>query len=274
MNGIVIGYGSIGKRHTKNLIELGCNIRTVDIDEIDNIDLILQKNNFDFGFVCSPTNLHLEHILKLVENEIPFFCETPLYAKKDLDIINKIRILIKEKNLINMIGCNLRFHPTIMFNRPNSNIKEIEVFFGYDLKKWHNDGKHLELYSANKSMGGGVLLDVIHEFDYLYHWFGNIKNIEVVVDKTSDVTVDTEDTADANIEFLNGTKAKVHVDYLQDNYTRYFKFDENKYDVKPDDNSYKEEVKYFLKNIDNNKKCMNSFEEAIYLIDKITDGII
>ena len=40
-----------------------------------------------------------------------------------------------------------------------------------DLEKWHNDRKHLESYCANKSMGGGVVLDVIHEFDYLYSWF-------------------------------------------------------------------------------------------------------
>ena len=277
MNGIVIGYGSIGKRHTNNLKELGCDIKTVDIDEIDNIDSILQDNDFDFGFVCSPTNLHLEHTLKLAENNIPFFCEKPFYAKKDLEIINKIRILITGKNLINMVGCNLRFHPELIFNKPNSNISDINAFFGYNLKKWHNDGKHLESYSANKNMGGGVLLDVIHEFDYLYNWFGKIKDIKVKVDKVSDVTIDTEDVADAEIKFENGVKANVHVDYLEDEYTRYFEFNNKKYNIgrgEELDNSYKTQVEYFLNNVKNNIKCMNNIDEAIYLIDKINEGIL
>jgi predicted dehydrogenase len=235
VNGIVIGYGSIGRRHTKNLISLGCNIRTVDIDEIDNIDSILQNGNYDFGFVCTPSNLHLEHTLKLAENGIHFFCEKPFYTKKDLEIINKIRKFIYEKSLTNMVGCNLRFHPTLMYNKPNSNIDYIKVFFGYDLKKWHNDGKHLELYSANKSMGGGVLMDVIHEFDYLYHWFGNIKNVEIKLDRIGDVTIDTEDTVDAVIEFDNGIKSDIHLDYLQEDYTRYFEYGGERYDIEPDD---------------------------------------
>ena len=65
MNVVIIGNGSIGKRHAKNLINLGLNVKTIDIDEIDVVDEILKNNKFDFGLVCSPTNHHLEHTLKL-----------------------------------------------------------------------------------------------------------------------------------------------------------------------------------------------------------------
>lgn len=273
MKAIVLGFGSIGKRHTKNLLKLGVDVRTVDIDEIDDIDTILSKDNFDFGLVCTPTNLHLEHTLKLAENGLDFFCEKPFYSKKSFEILNKIRKLIKDKSLINMVGCNLRFHP-IVKSFDSSDVNNIKVFFGYDLRKWHNDGNHLKLYSANKNMGGGVMLDVIHEFDYLYNWFGEIERVEGVCKKVSDVTNDTEDTVDAFVSFKNGVVAEVHLDYLQSEYTRYFKAkDTEVHNIKPNDEQYIEEIKYFIDCVKSRKKCMNDINEASYLIDKLTDGI-
>ncbi|MAG25480.1 hypothetical protein CMI47_07860 [Candidatus Pacearchaeota archaeon] len=273
MNVVLMGYGSIGKRHTNNLIELGCIVRTIDIDEIDNVDYILKDNNFDFGLVCSPSYLHLEHILKLVENGIDFFCEKPLYSKKDLGLLNKIRILVNEKSLINMVGCNLRFNSTIK-NFDFSDTKNIKVVFGYDLKKWHNDGKHLESYSANKNMGGGILLDSIHEFDYIYNWFGKIKQISGIKKKLGDVTVDTEDTVDAEILFESGVMANVHLDYLQPNYTRYFEkivddWGTEIYNIKPNNKMYIDEMIYFIDCVKSKKRCMNDINEAIYLIDML-----
>lgn len=275
MNCVIIGNGSIGKRHATNLKRLNVDVRTIDIDEIDNIDFILSDTNFDFGLVCSPTNLHLEHTLKLSEYGIDFFCEKPFFAKKDLEIINKIRKLVVDKSLINMIGCNLRFHPTIS-SFEYSKIYNIKVVFGYDLREWHGDGKYLESYSANENMGGGVMLDVIHEFDYLYHWFGKIKKIDGTKSRMGNVTVDTEDTVDATITFENGTIAEVHLDYLQPKYTRYFQVLVDdwgliKYDIKPTNQMYVDELKYFIDCVRNKKTCMNNIDDAIYLIDKLKD---
>ena len=262
MNVVVIGNGSIGKRHSKNLKNLGLNVRAVDVDEINNINEIIKNGDFDFGVVCTPTNLHLQHCLILAEHNLDFFCEKPFYSKKDLFLFENLCKLVKQKSLINMVGCNLRFDKTIK-DFDFSDTTHIKVFFGYDLKKWHNDGKHLEMYSANKSMGGGVLLDVIHEFDYLYHWFGKIKKVEGIKKRKGNVTVDTEDTVDAEIFFENGVKADVHLDYLQPNYTRYFK--------KVLD--WGAEMKYFINNVKKRKKCMNDINEATYLIEKLIKGI-
>ena len=108
----------------------------------------------------------------------------------------------------------------------------------------------------------------------------NPERVKIDVDKVSDVTIDTEDTADAKIEFQNGTKANVHVDYLQEDYTRYFKFGDKKYNIKPTDSMYMNEAIYFLNHIKNmkpdyinNKRCMNNLEDAVYLIDKIKLGV-
>ena len=278
MNAIIIGNGSIGRRHFKNLRSLGLYVRAVDIDEIDEIDSILKNNHFDFGMVCTPNNLHLEHCLKLAEHGIHFFCEKPFYSEKACNILANIRKLVKEKSLVNMVGCNLRFHPTIK-SFDKSEVSFVKAVFGYDLKKWHNDGKHLESYSANKNMGGGIMLDAIHEFDYLYNWFGEIEDIEVNCKKIGDVTIDTEDTVDATIKFKNGVIAAVQLDYLQPKYTRYVEklvrdWGTEIHNIEPDDDMYIDEIKYFIDCVRNKRKCMNDIDEAVYLIDKLQNGII
>ena len=106
LKAIIIGGGSIGKRHSSNLNDLGITTRVVDIDEITNIDNILQEG-FDVGLVCSPNINHIEHCLKLAQNNIPIFCEKPFYS--NLEGVEDLLSVINEKNLITMVGCNLRF---------------------------------------------------------------------------------------------------------------------------------------------------------------------
>ena len=97
MKSIIIGGGSIGKRHSDNLNGLGIITRIVDIDEIDNIDNILQEG-FDMGFVCSPNIKHIEHCTKLAQHNIPIFCEKPFYSSNEG--IEELLNIIEEKDLI------------------------------------------------------------------------------------------------------------------------------------------------------------------------------
>lgn len=292
---LIIGNGSIGRRHAGNLKNMNYLIQTVDIDEINNIDNIIKMaqsspNPIAFGMVCSPTNLHLKHCLKLAEYKIPYFCEKPFY--KDLTYEESIDLQTLEAytegyDLINMVACNLRFHETIEKITPEKlkSFKKMKVYFGYDLKKWHGDGKHLEMYSANRNMGGGVVFDCIHEFDYLQNWYGHIKNIKLNIEKRNNVTVDTEDYADGYIEFGNEKTGEVihtvHfiLNYLDDEYTRYFKvkyFDgkKEKFNITPDNKMYIKEMNYFTDCIDNHIHTNNDIFKAKKLVDILRDKLI
>ena len=148
MKAIIIGGGSIGKRHSQNLNSLNISTRIVDIDEIDNIKIILREK-FDMGLVCTPNINHIEHCLQLAAFNIPIFCEKPFYSNaKEID---KLLSIVKEKKLITMVGCNLRFTPEVKKIDPTT--KYINVYFGYDLKKWRPQTDHLKSYSANKKLG-------------------------------------------------------------------------------------------------------------------------
>jgi predicted dehydrogenase len=268
MKAIIIGGGSIGKRHALNLNNLNIPTRIVDKDEIDNIDNIL-KEGFDVGLICTPNINHIEHCLKLTEYDLPIFCEKPFYT--NTDGIDNLLSIVKEKNLITMVGCNLRFISEIKKINPKS--KYINVYFGYDLKKWRPNSNHLKSYSANKNMGGGVLLDVIHELDYLYYKFGKIKNISYIKNKLTNITNDTEDLVTGRIEFENGTLSDFTLNYLSEKYKRYYDILEDgilkRIDLNVDDQMYVDEMEYFINNIKNNTQCMNSFKEAHTLLNHI-----
>lgn len=268
MKAIIIGGGSIGKRHSQNLKDLNVLTRIVDIDEINNIDNILQEG-FDIGLICSPNINHIEHCLKLAQNNIPIFCEKPFYS--NLEGVEDLLSVINEKNLITMVGCNLRFLDEI--KSINSKSKYINVYFGYDLKKWRPHQNHLESYSANKHLGGGVLLDVIHELDYLYYKFGNIKNISYIKNKLTDITIDTEDLAIGRIEFENGTLADFTLNYLSEEYQRYYDILSDgilkRCNLKLDNQMYIDEIEYFINNVKNKTPCMNSFKDANKLLNHI-----
>ena len=268
MKAIIIGGGSIGRRHAANLETLGVACRIVDIDEIGNIDTILLEK-YDMGFVCSPSIYHIEHCTKLLDRNIPTFCEKPLFTQFNQNAL-KLSIESEVKNITTMVGCNLRFTPEVK-NIPEDT-KYISVYFGYDLRKWRPGTDHLKSYSANKDLGGGVLLDVIHELDYLYYKFGSIKDITYTRDKVSNVTNDTEDLVTGRIEFSNGTIADFTLNYLSEHYQRYYDvLDEGvlkrvHFNFEDKNQMYIDEITYFVEHVKKGEQCMNSFKEATKLL--------
>lgn len=274
MKAVVIGGGSIGKRHSNNLNDLGIETRIVDVDEIQNIDNILEDNVFDIGLVCSPNIYHIEHCIKLATHNIPIFCEKPFYST---DVgLEQLLSIVEDRKLTTMVGCNLRFNPKIESINPNA--KYINVYFGYDLKKWRPNTNHLKSYSANKHLGGGVLLDVIHELDYLYSRFGSIKDISYTKDKLTDITNDTEDLVVGRVIFNNGTIADFTLNYLSETYQRYYDvLDEGvlkRVDIRVDNEDYVNQIKHFIECVQLARQSTNNFREAHGLLKSINQKYI
>ena len=120
---IVVGTGSIGARHLKNLVSLGHEVYAVDIriDELDEI-ASLSKGSFrsldealkikpDAAFICTYSNGHIEPALKCAEAGCHLFIEKPLSL--NMEGVDELVKTVKKRNLISMVGCNMRFHPAI-----------------------------------------------------------------------------------------------------------------------------------------------------------------
>jgi predicted dehydrogenase len=236
---VVVGCGSIGQRHIRNLAEVGVDeIIGVDHDEqmlneakksgadltYSDLAPAIQKNNIDAGFVCVPNHLHIQIASQLADNGIDLFIEKPL--SHTMDGVTGLISKTKENDLISLVGCNLRFHPGIQ------TIKElldrdaigktvsVKIEAGSYLPGWHPDDDYKNMYSARENEGGGAILDFIHEIDYARWLFGDVSSVSAMAGTYSDLELETEDLGAMLLEFENDLIGELHVDYVQRSYSR------------------------------------------------------
>jgi predicted dehydrogenase len=91
----------------------------------------------------------------------------------------------------------------------------IQAQVGEYLPDWHPWEDYRQGLSARKEAGGGVILDLVHELDYVTWLLGPISEIFCFAHKVSDLEIETEDTAVMSVKFKNGALGTVHLDYLQ-----------------------------------------------------------
>ena len=235
MKALVVGYGSIGRRHVNNLLTipnievLVCTSRTDVNTKNGRIkiyksldDSITQKP--DFGVIANVSNLHIPTAMKLAQNNIDLFIEKPL--SNSTSGISKLVSLVKKKRLITMMGCNLRFNPGIQRVKEILSKKEIGRVIsvrsecGSYLPNWHPHEDYRTGYAARTDMGGGVVLTVIHEIDYLYWMFGDVKEVFSISDRFSDLEIKAEDLSASVIRFKNNIIGELHLDYFQRPFAR------------------------------------------------------
>lgn len=227
------GLGSIGNRHLNNLLKLKPEARflayrtrlkkepssskMVKIKEFDNFKKAL-KQNPKAVFVTNPTSFHLATALTAAKSGLNLFIEKPL-ATNTQGVIDLIKICKKQK-LISLVGYVLRFHPQIkkikeiIQRKSLGKIYTVQAIFSQNLSLWHPWENYLNIYSSQKKLGGGILLDASHELDYLYWFFGKVAWVQAWVGKLSNFAIDVEDTALITLKFANNVMAEIHLDYL------------------------------------------------------------
>ena len=230
---LVIGCGSIGKRHIKNLSFL--NIRKIyakrshkgftknlpkklHVIEYNTWKETLSKD-YDLAIISNPSSLHLETTKKLIDNVKGIFIEKPV--SHNLRGCNKlIQILIK-KNIVTFVGNNLLFHPIITqtkkFIEKNDlgNLISMQIQAGQYLPYWHPKENYKESYFSRKDLGGGVLLTLIHEIQLANHFLGKPLEVSCFLNHDPLLGIDVETSADLTIRHTNDFISQIHIDYLQ-----------------------------------------------------------
>ena len=306
---LVVGYGSIGKRHIKNLR----NYKNLEIIVLTkrSFDNFLKKEKCkivksvseaikerpDAALITNISSQHVDISLKLAEKGIHLFIEKPL--SNSLKKINHLERIVRRKKIISQIGCNMRFHPCIkkirelILKNHIGEIFSIQVENGSYLPEWHSYEDYKKSYASNENLGGGVILTNIHEIDYLYWFFGKVKEINAISGKISRLGINAEDFASIIIKFNNCVMAELHLDYFQrpsfrgckiigKKGTIMWNFEKNdvivyeaekkkwrKYlKLKKYDNNlmYVDEIKHFLDCIHRKKKTINDIHQGVEIL--------
>lgn len=231
MKAIVVGFGSIGQRHVRNLLKFKdveiiiCTKRThIKFKNKNRIKVFKSLEESldekpDIGFITNETSLHVPTCIKLASRGIDLFIEKPL-SNSDKEI-KKLLKIVKNKNIVTLMGCNLRFNPFIqkikelISTNQIGRIISVQVNCGTFLPDWHPYEDYRFSYAARNELGGGVILTLIHEIDYLYWFFGNVKEIFSISGKFSDLSLNVEDLATSLLRFKNNIIVELHLDYFQ-----------------------------------------------------------
>ena len=235
MKALVVGYGSIGKRHINNLLSftnvevLVCTNRT-DVNLNDKRvkvfsslkECVSKKPNV--SFITNVTNLHIPTALILAKNGVDLFIEKPLSDsnKHARELLN----IVKKKRLVTLMGCNLRFNPCIikikqiLSRNEIGRVISVRAECGSYLPHWHPYEDYRKSYAARQDLGGGVVLTIIHEIDYLYWLFGDVSQVSSITGKFSDLELKAEDLSASLLRFKNNIVAELHLDYFQRPSTR------------------------------------------------------
>jgi len=193
---LIIGYGSAGRRHARVLNNL-FKVKKIFIKTKQKI-----SNQKKLIFINKIENLDPDLIV--VANETNKHLKTCLFLEKKF----KKKIIIIEKPLFNkfynfkpqanqfFVAYNLRFHPILKYLKQklkNKNPFYIEAESSSFLPHWRQNIDYKKSYSAFKAKGGGTILDLSHEIDYILYLFEKFRIKNIYSKKISDLKISSDD---------------------------------------------------------------------------------
>jgi len=228
----MVGLGSAGRRHLRNLRALGCDnlhlLRThrstLPDDDLTGMpthtDLVAALAQGPAGVViATPSSLHLEAAIPAANAGCHLFIEKPI--SHTLEGIDSLRQAVASGGAGVLTGFQFRHHPGL--RRIQSFLAkglvappiQAQVHWGEYLPNWHPWEDYRQSYAARADLGGGVVLTLCHPFDYLRWLLGEVVEVSAVTANSGQLGIEVEDTADISLRFASGSVAQVHLDYLE-----------------------------------------------------------
>lgn len=306
-----VGVGSIATRHIKNVktyLEENDIEGSIDVfrsgngktlsDEIKKIvscerninDAFMSDEHYDVVFITNPTSLHYDTLVKFQEHAEFFFIEKPVFSDSEADV-SRLNHLDSKKCYV---ACPLRYNPVVSYIKENidaDKVVSVRAICSSYLPEWRPGTDYRKCYSAHKKMGGGVDIDLIHEWDYITYIFGDPTEGFAIREKVSDLEIDSNDIA-LYVAKNDKMTFEIHLDYFGRSSTRtieiFMKDDTvicdiiggtieykkaRKYlDFNSERNSFQmEEIKHFFNIVLKSKHSDSTIEHAIKVL-KLAEG--
>ena len=217
MNVLIDGYGSIGSRHAKILGDLGCRVSVFSRRKIDfpiyflDLSKALSVEKPDYVVIANETAKHDQVLSELADLHFAglVLVEKPLFHTLKPIPDNQFRNIF--------VGYNLRFHPLLQrLKELLANEKPVaaHIYAGQDLATWRPSADYRTGYSAQKSLGGGVLRDLSHELDYVNWLFGTWETLTANGGHLSQLEIDSDDVYNIFVKTSKCPSVTIQLNYI------------------------------------------------------------
>lgn len=315
---LIVGMGSIGKRYISIISELYPEIsiallrhqKCSDQFSMTGVDYCVSSIDDALEFkphaaiIANPASHHLDTAIPLANAGVHLLIEKPISITSEG--LDKLINICSDNDVTLMTGYNLRFLPSLQAFRRYLNEKKVgkvlsvRAEVGQYLPNWRVDSDYRNTVSAQKILGGGVLLELSHEIDYLLWLFGRVDWVNAHISKQSNLEIDVEDTAYIIFGFEENDSdyqltASLNMDFIRHDTTRsctvigeegslkwdgingsveIFKINGSEWETifsdKPGKNyAYKKEVQHFFKCIEQREQALITGEEGMLSINVI-----
>lgn len=304
-----VGVGSIARRHVRNLrkifenrseeliidaVRSGKGKTLAEDSELHHIyyDAMDAPDDYDAVFITNPTSEHFTTLRDMRNKSNNFFIEKPVFmsGKEDWEQLN-----FDKKNVC-YVACPLRFTNVMQYIKEHvkpEDVLSVRCISSSYLPEWRSGVDYRDTYSAHRSMGGGVEIDLIHEWDYITYLFDMPQKIMSLYMKVSDLEIDSNDIA-VYIAQYKDKVVELHLDYFGRKTIRKMslltKDDTIEVDLiggvvsylrknqiinlKEDRDEYQlREMRYFLDVIEKKRPNINDIDRACKVL-KLTRGVI
>ena len=238
---LIVGLGSIGKRHLRLARELLPNadirvlrhqLSTSFPDGADgSFSSIEQAITFapHIAVIANPATYHIDTAQVFANAGVHLLVEKPLSAS--LDGVEHLIETCREQGLVLMTGYNLRFLPSLqkfrslLLDSAIGQVLSVRCEIGQYLPSWRPGTDYRQAVSAQHKLGGGALLELSHELDYLRWIFGEVDSVKATLSRQSNLDIDVEDTAHLILGFEpakdgNQLIGTVNIDFIRQDTTR------------------------------------------------------
>jgi predicted dehydrogenase len=178
----------------------------------------------DFVVIATPTHMHVAQAAEVASVARALFIEKPLACTRAG--ISDLSALVRDRGVISMVGCNMRFHPgpqkvkELLDSGQLGRILSARIHVGSYLPAWRPGTDYRLNYAAREETGGGCILDCIHEIDLACWYLGDVVEVFCAAGHLSSLEIATEDVAVIVGRHESGALSEVHLDYVQRTYER------------------------------------------------------
>ena len=235
---LVVGTGSIGRRHIRNLLVLGCSVSAYryrpreahsegeqlleDVNIVESLNEAVMVSH-DAVVVANNTDKHMDVALMAARLGKAIFIEKPLGI--NLEGTQSLLDLVSANKLVVEAGYMMRCHPNLRWLKQQiqqgsiGEVRYLRAAVGQWLPDWRPGSDHTQGYGAKRGVGG-VIFDLIHELDIVQWLAGDVRHVNAMTAMVDELCIDTEAIAQMGLCLANGILAQVHVDYIRPSFHR------------------------------------------------------